>query len=98
MRHATCTKVIYSNSIDKSGNNKNKRSYLILKGGEKIHNRVHSDSKGTDLKLLKSVFSDHVLEEFDDFGHGGPVLVFLSPHALYKVDDLWTPLLSQASQ
>ena len=43
--------------------------------------------------LLKH--SDKLLDLSNDFGHGGPILMLLSPHALYEVNNFWTPLLTQ---
>ena len=39
--------------------------------------------------------SDKLLDLSNNFGHGGPILMLLSPHALYEVNNFWTPLLTQ---
>ena len=50
--------------------------------------------RGKEYILL--VLTDELLELGHNFGHGGPVMMFLCPHAFYEVYNFRTPLLTQS--
>ena len=46
--------------------------------------------------IVLLVLTDELLKLHHNLGYGGPVLVFLRPHALYEVYNFRTPLLTQS--
>jgi hypothetical protein len=54
---------------------------------------VHVDSNGlVDKGGLSSTMSNHFFKRFHHLGHGGTVLMVLSPHSFDELDDFWAPL------
>ena len=59
-----------------------------------IKHKVKAFVIGETIVLL--VLTDELLKLRHNLGHGGSVMMFLSPHALYEVYNFRTPLLTQS--
>lgn len=46
------------------------------------------------VEMLLSVGMHKIFDGFYNFSHSGPVLVFVCPHAFYKVYNFGTPLFA----
>lgn len=49
------------------------------------------------IKLLLPVGIHETFNDLHDLGHSRPILMFVCPHALYKVYNFRTPLFAQAT-